>query len=257
VPYCDFNSHAAREPIPEAAYVEALLGDLDRDLAELGQTLPPLVALFIGGGTPSLFSGAAIARLLAGIRQRLPLDPTTEITLEANPGTADAANFAAYREAGVNRLSLGVQSLSADRLRDLGRIHGPDEARRAFRLARQAGFDNINLDLMYGLPHQNLLRPGKTWPWPWPWSRSTSPITSSPWNPTPPSMPRRRPCPMMTWARTCSSRAWSYSRPAALPSTRFQPMPAAGASAGITLTTGPSATISASAPEPMLNAGTR
>jgi putative oxygen-independent coproporphyrinogen III oxidase len=138
--------------------VEALLGDLDRELAELGQTLPPLVALFIGGGTPSLFSGAAIARLLAGIRQRLPLDPTTEITLEANPGTADAANFTAYRAAGVNRLSLGVQSLSADRLRDLGRIHGPAEARRAFRLARQEGFDNINLDLMYGLPHQNLLQ---------------------------------------------------------------------------------------------------
>ncbi|MGB4334542.1 MAG: radical SAM family heme chaperone HemW [Chromatiaceae bacterium] len=155
-PYCDFNSHAAREPIPEAAYVEALLGDLDRELAELTQGLPHLVSLFIGGGTPSLFSGSAIARLLAGIRQRLPLDPTTEITLEANPGTADAANFTAYRAAGVNRLSLGVQSLSADRLRDLGRIHGPDEARLAFRLARQAGFDNINLDLMYGLPHQGL-----------------------------------------------------------------------------------------------------
>ncbi len=157
-PYCDFNSHAARESIPEAAYVEALIGDLDRDLAGRARTLAPLVAVFIGGGTPSLFSGAAIARLLAGVRQRLPLDRATEITLEANPGTADAANFAAYREAGVNRLSLGVQSLSADRLRDLGRIHGPDEARRAFRLARQAGFDNINLDLMYGLPHQNLLQ---------------------------------------------------------------------------------------------------
>jgi putative oxygen-independent coproporphyrinogen III oxidase len=157
-PYCDFNSHSVPESIPEAAYVEALLGDLDRDLAGLGQAPPPLVAVFIGGGTPSLFSGSAIARLLAGVRQRLPLDPTTEITLEANPGTADAANFAAYREAGVNRLSLGVQSLSADRLRDLGRIHGPGEARRAFRLARQAGFDNINLDLMYGLPHQNLLQ---------------------------------------------------------------------------------------------------
>ncbi len=155
-PYCDFNSHAAREPIPEAAYGEALLSDLDRDLAGLGEGLPPLISLFIGGGTPSLFSGAAIARLLAGIRQRLPLDPTTEITLEANPGTADAASFAAYRAAGVNRLSLGVQSLNADRLRDLGRIHGPEEARRAFRLARQAGFDNINLDLMYGLPHQDL-----------------------------------------------------------------------------------------------------
>lgn len=155
-PYCDFNSHATREPIPEVAYVEALLGDLDRELVGQTQEPPPLVSLFIGGGTPSLLSGVAIARLLAGIRQRLPLDSTTEITLEANPGTADAANFDAYRAAGVNRLSLGVQSLNAHRLHDLGRIHGPGEARHALRLARRAGFDNINLDLMYGLPHQDL-----------------------------------------------------------------------------------------------------
>jgi oxygen-independent coproporphyrinogen-3 oxidase len=155
-PYCDFNSHAPREAIPEAAYVEALLRDLDRDLAGLGPGVAPPVAIFIGGGTPSLFSGAAISRLLEGIRQRLSLVPQTEITLEANPGTADATNFAAYRRAGVNRLSLGIQSLNAERLRDLGRIHGPDEARHAFWLARRAGFENINLDLMYGLPHQDL-----------------------------------------------------------------------------------------------------
>ena len=158
-PYCDFNSHGAKGRIPEDAYVAALLRDLDHELAfGLGKALNPrpLVSIFIGGGTPSLFSGTAIARLLAGIRQRLPVSDATEITLEANPGTADAAHFATYREAGVNRLSLGVQSLDPDRLRDLGRIHGPEEARRALRLARQAGFDNINLDLMFALPHQDL-----------------------------------------------------------------------------------------------------
>ena len=157
-PYCDFNSHALRGTIPEFIYVDALLRDLDLDLASLGEAVQPLAAVFIGGGTPSILSGAAIARLLDGIRQRLPLEATTEISLEANPGTADSANFNAYREAGVNRLSLGVQSLHVATLLALGRIHGPEEARQAFRLARQAGFDNINLDLMYGLPRQDLLQ---------------------------------------------------------------------------------------------------
>ena len=155
-PYCDFNSHNLRGTIPEIAYVDALLCDLDRDLASLEPEVQPLVAVFIGGGTPSLLSGAAIGQLLDGIRQRLPLPTGTEITLEANPGTADAGNFEAYREAGVNRLSLGFQSLNGRRLADLGRIHGPAEARQAFRLARQAGFDNLNLDLMFALPGQDL-----------------------------------------------------------------------------------------------------
>lgn len=155
-PYCDFNSHAVRDTLPEKAYVDALLRDLDQELDALGAGLRPLVAVFIGGGTPSLLSGAGMTRLLAGIRQRLPLDDATEITLEANPGTADAANFAFYREAGINRLSLGVQSLDPAKLQALGRIHGPQEVYQAFRLARQAGFANINLDLMYGLPEQDL-----------------------------------------------------------------------------------------------------
>lgn len=155
-PYCDFNSHAVRDKLPEKAYVDALLRDLDRELASLEAVVRPLVAVFIGGGTPSLLSGATLTRLLAGIRQRLPLDAATEITLEANPGTADAANFAFYREAGINRLSLGVQSLDPAKLQALGRIHGPQEVYQAFRLARQAGFANINLDLMYALPEQDL-----------------------------------------------------------------------------------------------------
>jgi len=157
-PYCDFNSHDAPRQIPETVYVDTLVRDLELELASLGPAVQPLVSVFIGGGTPSLLSGTTIARLLVGIRQRCTLDAATEITLEANPGTADAANFALYREAGINRLSLGVQSFNADKLQALGRIHGPKEARRAFRLAREAGFDNINLDLMYGLPRQDLVQ---------------------------------------------------------------------------------------------------
>jgi putative oxygen-independent coproporphyrinogen III oxidase len=151
-PYCDFNSHALRGEVPEADYVAALLRDLDFELRDAEPR--PLASIFCGGGTPSLFSGAAIGRLLEGVQRRLAFAPDIEITLEANPGTADAGNFRGYRDAGVNRLSLGVQSLDAAQLRALGRIHGSDEARRAVALARAAGFDNLNLDLMYALPGQ-------------------------------------------------------------------------------------------------------
>lgn len=154
-PYCDFNSHAAAGPLPEAAYLDALLRDLDLELAR-GAADTPLVSVFIGGGTPSLFSGAGIARLLAGIDARGLLTPATEITLEANPGAVDTGRFAAYRAAGVNRLSIGVQSLSAVHLQRLGRIHDPAAARAAVAGARAAGFDNLNLDLMFGLPGQTL-----------------------------------------------------------------------------------------------------
>lgn len=153
-PYCDFNSHAARGEIPEREYVDALLRDLDHELRALAQP-PAIRTIFMGGGTPSLFSGAAVARLLDGVRARVALAADAEVTLEANPGTADAANFRAYRTAGVNRLSIGVQSFDAPMLKALGRIHGPDEARRAFELARAAGFGTINLDLMYALPSQS------------------------------------------------------------------------------------------------------
>ncbi len=148
--YCDFNSYEPQGTVPETAYVDALLADLAYDApAAAGRTVE---TVFFGGGTPSLFSGAAIARLLAGIRATIALAPAAEITLEANPGTADMANFAAYREAGVNRLSIGVQSLRAAQLRRLGRVHDADTAIAAYEAARGAGFDNINLDLMYGLP---------------------------------------------------------------------------------------------------------
>jgi len=154
-PYCDFNSHQ-HEPqdIPEDDYVDALLRDLETALPSVwGRSVS---TIFIGGGTPSLFSAAAIDRLLAGVRARLPLLPDAEITLEANPGTAEQAQFSGYREAGVNRLSLGIQSFHTPALQRLGRIHDADHAHRAIEMARHAGFDNFNLDLMFGLPDQSL-----------------------------------------------------------------------------------------------------
>jgi putative oxygen-independent coproporphyrinogen III oxidase len=151
-PYCDFNSHALRGELPEAEYVDALLRDLDFELA--APEPRRIASVFFGGGTPSLFSPAAVGRGLEHAARRLGFAADVEVTLEANPGTADAANFRGYRAAGVTRLSIGVQSLDAGQLARLGRIHGPQEARRAFGLARDAGFDNVNLDLMYALPGQ-------------------------------------------------------------------------------------------------------
>ena len=149
-PYCDFNSYEVKGGLPDEAYVDALLRDLDSE-AELVGTRP-VQSIFVGGGTPSLFSGPAVERLLAGIRARLTVDAAAEITLEANPGAVETERFAAYRTAGVNRLSIGVQSFRAAKLRALGRVHGEREAARAVGLAREAGFSNINLDLMYALP---------------------------------------------------------------------------------------------------------
>ena len=149
-PYCDFNSFTRDGAIPEDDYIAALLADLDADLVHAAGR--PLVSMFIGGGTPSLFSGDAIARLLDGIRARLSFVPDAEITLEANPGAVDAQHFAGYRRAGVNRLSIGVQSFRAEQLRRLGRVHDVADIDCAIDTARAAGFDNFNLDLMHGLP---------------------------------------------------------------------------------------------------------
>ena len=156
-PYCDFNSHAVRGELEEDTYVDALIRDLDYELASAplaSRLSPPVGSIFAGGGTPSLFSGRAIGRVLDAMGARLPFAPDIEITLEANPGTADAGNFREYRAAGVNRLSIGVQSLDDAQLKRLGRIHGREEAIAAYRTARDAGFDNINLDLMFALPQQ-------------------------------------------------------------------------------------------------------
>ncbi len=153
-PYCDFNSHEARGDLPERAYVDALLADLEQDLPRVwGRRID---SIFIGGGTPSLFSANALERLLSGLRARLHLRPDLEITLEANPGTVEQGKFQELLAVGINRLSIGVQSFNPDHLQRLGRIHGRREALRAAEAAHAAGFDNFNLDLMFGLPEQTI-----------------------------------------------------------------------------------------------------
>ncbi len=154
-PYCDFNSHATnKEAFPEGAYVDALISDLESELPRIWGR--PIVSIFIGGGTPSLFSTKVINRLMAALRERLTFYHNTEVTMEANPGTAEADRFKAYRESGINRLSIGVQSFDDEKLKALGRIHNSDEALSAIAMAKDAGFDEINLDLMFGLPEQSI-----------------------------------------------------------------------------------------------------
>ena len=152
-PYCDFNSHEARGTAPEDDYIAALIADLESALPLIWGR--KIYTVFFGGGTPSVFSAAGIEQIITAVRARLPLSVDAEITLEANPGTFEAEKFRAYRAAGVNRLSIGIQSFNATHLKALGRIHNDDEARRAIDIAR-ANFDNFNLDLMYGLPGQSV-----------------------------------------------------------------------------------------------------
>lgn len=153
-PYCDFNSHQAGTELPEQDYIQALLADLDSDLPWVqGREIQ---SIFFGGGTPSLFSAAAYEVLFNGLQQRLSFASDIEITLEANPGTFEAEKFAAYRQLGINRLSIGIQSFNPQHLQALGRVHDSAQAQRAVELAQQAGFDHFNLDLMYGLPGQTV-----------------------------------------------------------------------------------------------------
>jgi putative oxygen-independent coproporphyrinogen III oxidase len=152
-PYCDFNSHEAGGEIPEAEYLNALRSDLESALPLIWGR--KIYTIFIGGGTPSLLSAAGLDRLMSDIRSLLPLDGAAEVTMEANPGTFEAEKFRSYRQSGINRLSIGIQSFHAPHLQALGRIHDSDEARRAVEIA-QANFDNFNLDLMYALPAQTL-----------------------------------------------------------------------------------------------------
>ncbi|AYH02757.1 radical SAM family heme chaperone HemW [Pectobacterium parmentieri] len=153
-PYCDFNSHALKGDVPHQEYVNHLLADLDADLPLASGR--ELHSIFIGGGTPSLLSAEAMQALLDGVRARIPLTPDAEITMEANPGTVEAGRFSGYQRAGINRISIGVQSFDAQKLARLGRIHGPDEAKRAAQLATGLGLRSFNLDLMHGLPDQSL-----------------------------------------------------------------------------------------------------
>ena len=153
-PYCDFNSHALKQEAQEEEYVTALLDDLDSELDVVAGRR--LAAIFIGGGTPSLFSAAAIERLLSGVAQRIPFDADIEITMEANPGTVEAGRFAAYQAAGVNRISIGIQSFNPQHLKALGRIHDPAQAIAAAQQAASLSLRSFNLDLMHGLPGQSL-----------------------------------------------------------------------------------------------------
>ncbi|MGD2006670.1 MAG: radical SAM family heme chaperone HemW [Cellvibrionales bacterium] len=150
-PYCDFNSHERYDPADQLDYVGALIHDLELQLE--GFNTPPLHSIFIGGGTPSLFSGEAIATLMEGIDKRWPIGSSTEVTLEANPGSAEAARFAAYRAAGINRLSLGIQSFDDHHLQSLGRVHSAAQAQAAVTQADRH-FSRFNIDLMHGLPNQ-------------------------------------------------------------------------------------------------------
>nr|CAA6830665.1 MAG: Radical SAM family enzyme, similar to coproporphyrinogen III oxidase, oxygen-independent, clustered with nucleoside-triphosphatase RdgB [uncultured Thiotrichaceae bacterium] len=151
-PYCDFNSHNAPDELPEKAYIRALLSDLESELPHIwGRKLE---SIFIGGGTPSLFSADSINELITGIHALLPFRPNIEITMEANPGTFEQERFKGFREAGINRLSVGIQSFNQQHLQALGRVHSNTEALQAAEIATSAGFDNYNLDLMFGLPQQ-------------------------------------------------------------------------------------------------------
>ena len=162
-PYCDFNSHAIKNiqsdqqtefDLPESEYVDRLIFDLEQELPKVwGRRLH---SIFIGGGTPSLFSPESLDRLLSAIRARLPFENDIEITMEANPGTFEAERFRGFRQAGINRLSIGVQSFNDKHLNTLGRIHNPEQARAAAEFAHEAGYDSFNLDLMHGLPDQTL-----------------------------------------------------------------------------------------------------
>lgn len=151
-PYCDFNSHPAPEHLPEQDYVAALLRDLEQELPLIWGR--PIISIFLGGGTPSLFSPEALDTLFSGLRARLKLLPEIEITLEANPGTLDASKFREFRALGINRLSIGVQSFQDAQLTALGRIHDGRAAIAAAEAAHAAGFSDFNLDLMHGLPGQ-------------------------------------------------------------------------------------------------------
>jgi oxygen-independent coproporphyrinogen-3 oxidase len=152
-PYCDFNSHEGKGAVPEQAYIDCLVADLDAALPHVwGRRVH---SVFLGGGTPSIFSATGIDAILSAVRARLPLEADAEITLEANPGTFESDKFQGFRAAGINRLSIGIQSFNASHLAALGRVHDADEARRAIEIAHTY-FDNINLDLMFALPNQTL-----------------------------------------------------------------------------------------------------
>ncbi|MGI9317677.1 MAG: radical SAM family heme chaperone HemW [bacterium] len=154
-PYCDFNSHPLHQALDQSEYIQALLDDLDYELTQF-KPHRPLSSIFLGGGTPSLFEPDLLNWLLTEIRERLAYADDIEVTMEANPGTTEHHDFMSYRQAGINRLSIGVQSFNSLQLKTLGRIHSPEDATNCLQAARAGGFTNINIDLMFGLPEQTV-----------------------------------------------------------------------------------------------------
>ena len=153
-PYCDFNSHKSPDNLNEQAYIDHLVADFKQDILQFGQRT--ISSVFIGGGTPSLFSAESFAQLFDKLHNINPIDSNIEITMEANPGTVEQQRFSGYRHAGINRLSLGIQSFNANHLKKLGRVHDDKQAHHAINVARDAGFNNINIDIMHGLPGQSV-----------------------------------------------------------------------------------------------------
>ena len=153
-PYCDFNSHSTQGTLPESQYIDALIEDFKQQLPDLQDR--SIQTIFIGGGTPSLFSGNSYKKLLHQLHELAPIHPEAEITLEANPGTVEQSRFEGYHQAGINRISIGIQSFNDPQLKSLQRIHTAEEAIQSVAIAQSAGFNNINLDLMFGLPQQSL-----------------------------------------------------------------------------------------------------
>ena len=216
-PYCDFNSHEKRGELPEAEYVDALVADLEASLPDIwGRRLH---TIFIGGGTPSLFSPESIDRLLTAVRTRLPVDPDTEVTMEANPGTFEAEKFRGFRAAGVNRLSVGVQSFDDAMLAAIGRVHGADEARRALAMALET-FPSVNADLMYACRARPSSKPSPTFARRSRWAcRMYRPITSRS-SPTRTSIAFRRSFPTTMQRPTCRTASSESSPPRAMGTTR-------------------------------------
>src|SRR3569833_3075237 len=245
-PYCDFNSHEARDAVPERAYIDALIKALEQELPSIWGR--PIETVYLGGGTPSLFSPDSIERLLSQLRALLNLSATAEVTMEANPGTLETDRFAAFRAAGINRLSIGVQSFNGAMLQRLGRIHGAREAIAAVENAHAAGFEEINLDLMFGLPGQSVaealadieqaiaLQPTHI---------SHYQLTSGP---TSTSLMRRRACPTRMSRGRCSNAVRRVLPSRVMRNTRSPLTRARDIAAGTISTIGCSATPSASAP---------
>ena len=240
-PYCDFNSHKSPDDLPEQDYIDALIRDLEQELPTIwGRTIQ---TIFIGGGTPSLFSAEAYERLFSSLRALLPISHNTEITLEANPGTFEQHRFADYLSLGINRLSIGIQSFNNQSLTALGRIHDGQQAIKAVETAHKVGFKNFNLDLMYGLPHQTAKTAREDIETAIALAPSTYLIINSPSNPIPFFISNHRHCQMTIPSSTGNSIVNNEWQKRATNNMKSRLMPKTNNNAAIILIIGSSVTI--------------